>query len=54
MSDTEIEMEECPDCEGAGWLDCDGCCNDCGNPCMEVVDCETCDGTGEVEVEKEE
>lgn len=39
----ETEMIECPECDGAGEVNC--------LACGSVTDCGNCDGTGEVEDE---
>lgn len=49
----EPEMEDCEECDGAGEVKCEGCCDECGACCEEYMTCDTCDGTGEVEVARE-
>lgn len=44
----DVEWETCPDCNGEGALDCD----QCGSTGMGD-ECETCEGTGEIESTKE-
>jgi RecJ-like exonuclease len=51
----EEEMEECPDCNGYGYIEttspsqCTVYRGDCCGGCYGEVDCEKCDGTGEIE-----
>jgi hypothetical protein len=51
--------EECPDCEdGAYYEDTSNSCSvpigDCCGGCGHMIRCETCYGTGEIEIEIEE
>lgn len=53
----EEEKEECPDCGGYGFIEttspsqCSTPRNECCGGCFGEVDCETCDGTGEIDKE---
>ena len=53
----EVEMIECPDCNGEGtWYNdtsrqCTTYRGDCCGGCGYDVDCDTCNGTGEIEKE---
>jgi hypothetical protein len=53
------EMEECPDCGGDGYIEttspsqCTQSIDECCGGCYGEVDCETCNGTGEIEKEDE-
>jgi len=55
----EVEMIECPDCNGEGtWYndtsrECTTYRGDCCGGCGYYVDCDTCNGTGEIEKEEE-
>ena len=55
----EVEMIECPDCNGEGtWYNdtsrqCTTYRGDCCGGCGYYVDCDTCNGTGEIEKEEE-
>jgi hypothetical protein len=55
----EVEMIECPDCNGEGtWYNdtsrqCTTYRGDCCGGCGYDVDCDTCNGTGEIEREEE-
>jgi hypothetical protein len=55
----EVEMIECPDCNGEGtWYNdtsrqCTTYRGDCCGGCGYDVDCDTCNGTGEIEKEEE-
>lgn len=42
----EVEEVECPDCDGEGYADCTGGCDECGTSCYETVECERCGGEG--------
>ena len=59
MKEPEEEMIECPDCEGQGFIEttspsqCSTPRNECCGGCFGEVDCETCDGTGEIDKEDE-
>jgi len=60
MKEQEIEMIECPDCNGEGtWYNdtsrqCTTYRGDCCGGCGYDVDCDTCNGTGLIEKEEEE
>jgi hypothetical protein len=55
----EVEMIECPDCNGEGaWYndtsrECTTYRGDCCGGCGYYVDCDNCNGTGEIEKEEE-
>lgn len=55
----ELEMIECPDCNGEGtWYndtsrECTTYRGDCCGGCGYYVDCDNCNGTGEIEKEEE-
>jgi DnaJ-class molecular chaperone len=59
MKELEEETEECPDCEGSGEIyttspsQCTVYRNDCCGGCFGEVECETCNGTGEIEKDDE-
>jgi hypothetical protein len=48
MSLSRATGEDCPDCEGTGWICAE--CGDRGNECCcdepEQTDCDSCEGTG--------
>jgi len=46
-------VKDCEDCDGKGTKECQGSCNYCDHPCMEDVECEVCNGTGDVEEDEE-
>lgn len=60
--ETEIlaQMSECPDCNGEGtWYNdtsrqCTTYRGDCCGGCGYYVDCDTCNGKGEIEKEEEQ
>jgi hypothetical protein len=46
-----LEPTECPDCDKGQWerLDCkSGSASECCMSCYTKVECETCNGTGEI------
>jgi DnaJ-class molecular chaperone len=53
----ETKMKDCPDCEGEGEKyedtsrECTSPRSECCGGCGHYYDCETCNGTGEVEDE---
>ena len=60
MTNIKLQMIQCPDCDGDGqfYEDTSRSCTvyrgDCCGGCGYYVDCETCNGTGEIEKEEED
>jgi len=47
-----MKMKPCEGCDGNGEVECDGACHHCGASCHEMIECEECNSTGEVEDEE--